>query len=107
LGWLGSGKARLDSRLQVAQRRLEWQRRKLVTLIDSFIVDYNQSGRSLFWTKTPCTKSGGTVTSREDPTWQHGAFTKALLDAFNDPAADINHNGMISPTVATRGRITH
>ena len=23
--------------------------------------------------------------SRENPTWQHGAFTKALLDAFDDP----------------------
>jgi hypothetical protein len=28
---------------------------------------------------------------------QHGAFTKAPLDAFNDPAADINHNGLIGP----------
>ena len=34
----------------------------------------------------------------EADTWQHGAFTKALLDAFNDPAADINHNGLISTT---------
>jgi uncharacterized caspase-like protein len=30
--------------------------------------------------------------------WGHGAFTKALLDSFNDPAADINRNGLISTT---------
>ena len=34
--------------------------------------------------------------------WQHGAFTKALLDAFGDPAADINHNGLISTTGLVR-----
>jgi hypothetical protein len=27
-----------------------------------------------------------------------GAFTKALLDSFNDPAADTNRNGLISTT---------
>ncbi len=46
---------------------------------------------------TVLTSSSGTETSSEDPAWEHGAFTKALLDAFNDPAADINHNGLISP----------
>jgi hypothetical protein len=47
---------------------------------------------------TVLTSSRGTETSEERDTWQHGAFTKAVLDAFNDPAADINHNGLISTT---------
>ena len=34
--------------------------------------------------------------------WQHGAFTKALLDAFGDAAADINQNGLISTTGLVR-----
>jgi WD40 repeat protein len=45
---------------------------------------------------TVLTSSTGTQVSREDPAWEHGAFTKALLDAFNDPTADINHNSLIS-----------
>jgi WD40 repeat protein len=45
---------------------------------------------------TVLTSSNGSQVSREDPAWEHGAFTKELLDAFNDPAADINHNGLIS-----------
>jgi len=45
---------------------------------------------------TVLTSSSGSQVSREDPGWQHGAFTKALLDAFNDPAADIHRNGLIS-----------
>src|SRR5262249_43017252 len=47
---------------------------------------------------TVLTSSTGSQTSEERDTWQHGAFTKALLDAFNDPAADINHNRLISTT---------
>jgi WD40 repeat protein len=47
---------------------------------------------------TVLTSSKGSETSQENDTWQHGAFTKALLDAFNDPAADINRNGLISTT---------
>jgi WD40 repeat protein len=47
---------------------------------------------------TVLTSSKGSQTSEERDTWQHGAFTEALLDAFNDPAADINHNGLISTT---------
>lgn len=47
---------------------------------------------------TVLTSSKGSETSEERDTWQHGAFTEALLDAFNDPAADINHNGLISTT---------
>jgi hypothetical protein len=39
---------------------------------------------------TVLTSSSGSLVSREDAAWQHGAFTKTLLDAFNDPAADIN-----------------
>jgi uncharacterized caspase-like protein len=46
---------------------------------------------------TVLTSSSGSEVSREDPAWQHGAFTKVLLDAFNDPAADINRNSLISP----------
>ena len=45
---------------------------------------------------TVLTSSDAREVSREDPAWQHGAFTKGLLDAFNDPAADINRNGLIS-----------
>lgn len=45
---------------------------------------------------TVLTSSSGSQVSREDAAWQHGAFTEALLDAFNDPAADINHNSLIS-----------
>jgi uncharacterized caspase-like protein len=47
---------------------------------------------------TVLTSSKGSETSEERDTWQHGAFTKALLDAFDDPAADINHNRLISTT---------
>ena len=42
------------------------------------------------------TSSTGTEVSYESPGLQHGAFTKALLDAFDDPEADINKNGLIS-----------
>ena len=45
---------------------------------------------------TVLTSSKGSETSEERESWQHGAFTKALLDAFDDPAADINRNGLIS-----------
>ena len=47
---------------------------------------------------TVLTSSRGSETSEERDTWQHGVFTKALLDAFDDPAADINHNRLISTT---------
>jgi hypothetical protein len=47
---------------------------------------------------TVLTSSSGSQVSREDKAWEHGAFTRALLDAFNDPAADINRNGLINPT---------
>jgi uncharacterized caspase-like protein len=44
------------------------------------------------------TSSTGSEVSYETPELQHGAFTKALLDAFDDPAADVNRNGLITPT---------
>ena len=44
------------------------------------------------------TSSTGAEVSYETPELQHGAFTKALLDAFDDPAADVNRNGLITPT---------
>ena len=40
---------------------------------------------------TVLTSSSGSRISRADPEWQHGAFTKVLLD----PAADINHNSLV------------
>jgi WD40 repeat protein len=46
---------------------------------------------------TVLTSSSDSQVSREDSAWQHGAFTKVLLDAFNDPSADINHNSLINP----------
>lgn len=60
------------------------------------------------WTRRPCeqrwprrnvsvlTSSTGSEVSFDKPELQHGAFTKALLDAFDDPIADINKNGLIS-----------
>jgi WD40 repeat protein len=56
---------------------------------------------------TVLTSSNGSQVSRENAAWQHGAFTKALLDAFNDPAADINHNGLINPTGLGNYLTTH
>ncbi len=51
---------------------------------------------------TVLTSSSGDEVSYEDKSWQHGAFTKALLDAFGDAAADINQNGLISTTGLVR-----
>jgi WD40 repeat protein len=45
---------------------------------------------------TVLTSSSGGEASFENPIWQHGAFSKVLLDAFEDPAADLNRNRMIS-----------
>jgi uncharacterized caspase-like protein len=45
---------------------------------------------------TVLTSSSGSEASFEDPAWEHGAFTKMLLDALSDPAADLNQNGLIS-----------
>ena len=45
---------------------------------------------------TVLTSSRGNQTSQEADAWQHGAFTKALLDAMSDPAADINRTGLIN-----------
>ena len=44
------------------------------------------------------TSSTGAEVSYETPELQHGAFTKAVLDAFDDPEADVNKNGLITPT---------
>jgi hypothetical protein len=46
---------------------------------------------------TVLTSSTGAEVSFENPDWQHGAFTKVLLDAFDDPVVDINKNGLITP----------
>src|SRR6202035_680564 len=45
---------------------------------------------------TVLTSSSGSETSFEDTVWEHGAFTKVLLDALDDPAADLDRNGLIS-----------
>jgi uncharacterized caspase-like protein len=45
---------------------------------------------------TVLTSSTGREISREDSAWGHGAFTKVLLDAIADPAADINHDRLIN-----------
>jgi uncharacterized caspase-like protein len=47
---------------------------------------------------TVLTSSSGAEVSREDQVWGHGAFTKALLDAFDDADADKNRNGLINTT---------
>jgi hypothetical protein len=47
---------------------------------------------------TVLTSSSGSEVSREDPAWGHGAFTKVLLDALTDSAADTDHNGLINTT---------
>jgi WD40 repeat protein len=41
------------------------------------------------------TSSSANQTSRERPEWGHGAFSKALIDAFHD-GADRDKNGMVS-----------
>ncbi len=45
---------------------------------------------------TVLTSSSGDEVSWEKPDWQHGAFTKVLLDALNDPAADPDRTGLIT-----------
>ena len=45
---------------------------------------------------TVLTSSSGNESSFEETAWQHGAFTKVLLDAFDDPAADLHKNRLIS-----------
>jgi hypothetical protein len=45
---------------------------------------------------TVLTSSGGSEPSHEDEAWQHGAFTRAVLDALNDPAADVDRIGLIN-----------
>jgi hypothetical protein len=45
---------------------------------------------------TVLTSSTGQEVSFEDDKWQHGAFTRALLDALNDPTADTDRVGLIN-----------
>jgi uncharacterized caspase-like protein len=44
---------------------------------------------------TVLTSSSGHEVSFEDDKWQHGAFTRVLLDALNDQASDPDHVGLI------------
>jgi uncharacterized caspase-like protein len=48
------------------------------------------------------TSSSRSETSFEDSRWEHGAFTKVLLDAFDDPATDLDRNGRIRASGLTR-----
>jgi Caspase domain len=52
---------------------------------------------------TVLTSSSADKLSREDEKWQHGAFTKVLLDALSGSAADIDtdNNGVITMTELT------
>jgi WD40 repeat protein/uncharacterized caspase-like protein len=52
---------------------------------------------------TVLTSSKADKFSREDEKWQHGAFTKVLLDALSGSAYDIDtdHNGVITMTELT------
>ena len=56
---------------------------------------------------TVLTSSSGQQPSREDPAWGHGAFTKVLLDALSDPAADIDRTGLISMSGLARYLAQH
>ena len=56
---------------------------------------------------TVLTSSSGQQVSREDPAWGHGAFTKALIDALADPAADPDRKGLVSASGLTHYVATH
>jgi hypothetical protein len=56
---------------------------------------------------TVLTSSSGHEVSREDPQWGHGAFTKVLLDALHDPAADPDHKGLINTSGLAHYVATH
>ena len=50
---------------------------------------------------TVLTSSTADKVSREDEKWQHGAFTKVLLDALSADDIDTDRNGVISTTELT------
>ena len=50
---------------------------------------------------TVLTSSKADKLSREDDRWQHGAFTKVLLDALSADDVDTDHNGVITMTELT------
>jgi hypothetical protein len=50
---------------------------------------------------TVLTSSKADKLSREDDAWQHGAFTKVLLDALSNDDPDTDRNGVISLTDLT------
>jgi uncharacterized caspase-like protein len=52
------------------------------------------------------TSSTGKEISREDEKWNHGVFTKVLLDALGKDA-DEDHDGLISMSDLTRYVSTH
>jgi Caspase domain/WD domain, G-beta repeat len=56
---------------------------------------------------TVLTSSAADKVSREDKKWQHGAFTKVLLDALVADDIDRDRNGVISMTELTAYMATH
>ena len=48
------------------------------------------------------TSSSASQASREDDTWQNGAFTKAVLEALGSDDADENKDGLLSATELAR-----
>ena len=50
---------------------------------------------------TVLTSSRADKLSREDEAWQHGAFTKVMLDALSADDVDTDRNGVISMTDLT------
>jgi hypothetical protein len=55
---------------------------------------------------TVLTSSTSNEISREDDTWNHGAFSKVLLDALGKDG-DVNHDGFIWMTQLTHYVVTH
>jgi uncharacterized caspase-like protein len=51
---------------------------------------------------TVLTSSDGAEVSFEHADWQHGAFTKVLLDAFDDLDADLDRNRLITALGLTK-----
>jgi uncharacterized caspase-like protein len=51
---------------------------------------------------TVLTSSSGAEESFERPEWEHGAFTKVLLEAPDDPDADLDRNRLISALGLTK-----
>ncbi len=86
---------------------------RVLVLLDAchsgaFGMDSTELGKELAAANvTVLTSSSSREVSRESDTWQHGAFTEALLDAFSDPEADVDRNGLISTNGLAHYVYTH